>query len=208
MMSSLAFTVNIPLGKQPLRSTKGNKDVFANWWDKYFRGIISARASGTQEIIFSKIIQRKKKHSPLSWQVHTCNKIRVKHKRTLMTLGKSEESFCPGKVDWGTWRGRCVGTSWAGYPRIQLYPEFWPATMRNILYNSFSPLTVGSSWVIQQRRGKQNRKKTRSTWYIAKLIWDSPCTNQIWRWPTTLYRKAIFEQELSYQKLKKLNFQI
>lgn len=125
-----------------------------------------------------------------------------------MTLGKSEESFCPGKVDWGTWQGRCVGTLWAGYPRIQLYPEFWPATMRNILYNSFSPLTVGSSWVIQQRRGKQNRKKTRSTWYTAKLIWDSPCTNQIWRWPTTLYRKAISKQELSYQKLKKLNFQI
>lgn len=65
MMSSLAFTVNIPLGKQALWPTKGNKDVFANWWDKYFRGIASSTASVKRRVMpFSAVTEQNKDLPP------------------------------------------------------------------------------------------------------------------------------------------------
>lgn len=103
----ISFYSKHPLGKQPLWSTKGNKDVFTNWWDKYFRGIVSSRASGKQKIIaFSKIIYRGKK---LIHRYHgkftRITKLGSSTQRA-STSTKSEGSFCPGRVHWGAWRGK------------------------------------------------------------------------------------------------------
>lgn len=96
MMSSLAFTVNIPLGKQSLWSTKGNKDVFANWWNKYFRVIVFSTAGGKQRTTpFIKVILKKKIALLLLWQLHTSTRLGSCTKMALSILAKNEESCCP-----------------------------------------------------------------------------------------------------------------
>lgn len=99
-----------------------------------------------------------------------------------------------------------LGTVWAGYLVIQLYSEVSPVTMRSTLCDIFSTLIL-VTW--SDNKGEERKtKKTTSIWYTTEPIWGCPCTNQIWCWPATLYRKAIFEQGPSHQKLKKLNFQV